>query len=397
MSWIFREKPDGRRTAGYLVYLGAGLATAAALAALHHLVVAGGKPAPRAARARSSNVAPITQSAAIMARVRVAAKSRAAEARSYRLEKGSAAGARPAAGAEAPPAGFDPISAALDDEARPPAPSAGASLFGELPPAYPPETGRRNPAASAAGSAPLLGYRDPTADIPYDAPAWPGAAAPSAPPADWVPRGTLIAVYLLTTVDTGNPAAVLQFGAARNVIFNGRCQLPFGTRFLGKLSSRAGRDRVNLTADTILYPDGTERPVAASAVEADESGIRIRPGIGAYFYPPPSWVQMAPYFSEFFTGAMGLLASRAQQQFSIGVPGVSIASGSGGDLRAPLYQASAQAVQDLTQARLKELEQHYASFYLVPAGTACWLQLDADLNLDSDRGQPHAAPHHAQN
>ena len=393
MSWISREKPDGRRTAGYLVYLGGGLAAVAALAVLHHLVVTGGQPATRAARPRSSNVAPITQPAASMARVQVAAKSRAAEARSYRMEKGRTAGTAPTA--DAPPDGFNPIAAALDDEARPPERSAGpASPYGELPPAYPPEPSRRNPGAAAA---PLLGYRDATADVPYHGSAWPGSAVPPGPPADWLPRGTLIFVYLLTTVDTGNPAAVLQFGAARNLIFNHRCQLPFGTRFLGKLSGRAGRDRVNLTADAILYPDGTEWPIAASAVEADESGIRIRPGVGAYFYPPPSWVQLAPYFSDFFTGAMGLLASRAQQQLSIGVPGVSLQSGSGSDLRAPLYQASAQAVQDLTQARLRELEQHYASFYLVPAGTPCWLQLDADLNLDPGRAERHAAPHHAQN
>jgi hypothetical protein len=227
----------------------------------------------------------------------------------------------------------------------------------------------------------LLGYRDTTADVAQVDPgrALPGETASS--PEFFAPRGTLIYVCLLTTVDTGNPAAVIQFAAARSLFFNRRCQLPFGTRFLGRLSGEPVRDRINLTADTILYPDGLELPVSASAVEADETGRNVWPGVAAYYFPPPPWVQVAPYFSDFFTGAMGLLESRAQQQFAIGVGGVSVQTTGGGDLRAPLYQASAQAVQDFTQARLKEVERRYASHYLLPAGSACWLQLDADLNL----------------
>ena len=382
MSWLLREKTDGRRTAGYLVYLIGGLAAAAAIMTLRHLAVSGGKPAGRSLRGRASNIAPITQPAAIMAEVSVAAKPAASDARSYRMEKPRPVRPPATIPGDSLPAAFNPIDAALEDSPRAPdrgGPSGPAYV--ELPPAYPPDAIRGNQGQGAMNAAPLLGYRDATADISFNGSGRAAPETPAAASADWIPRGTLIYVYLLTTVDTGNPSAVLQFGAAKNVIFNRRCQLPFGTRFLGKLSGRAGRDRVNLTADTILYPDGVELPLIASAVEADESGIRIRPGVGAYFYPPPSWVQVAPYFSDFFTGAMGLLESRAQQQLSIGVGGVSVSSTANGDLRAPLYQASAQAVQDFTQARLRDLEQRYASYYLVPAGTPCWLQLDADLSL----------------
>jgi hypothetical protein len=187
-------------------------------------------------------------------------------------------------------------------------------------------------------------------------------------------------VYLLTTVDTGNPAALIQFAAARPLFFNHRCQIPFGTRFLGRLSGGAIRDRLNLSVDTLLYPDGLELPISASAVEADASGANLWPGVAASYVPSPLWVRATPYFSEFFTGAMVLLASRAQQQVAIGGLGIEETS-VGGGLRAPLYQASGQAVADLTQASLKEVERRFASHYLIPAGTACWLQLDADLDL----------------
>ena len=414
MSLFLREKSDGRRTAGYGVYLVAGLAGAALLLLLHRRA-GEGAPVRRRAPADVSNVAPITQPAAVMSQVEVAAKQPASDARSYRMAV-RADPLRRVQGPDRPPApdGFNAIDEALSGsagggEAPPP--------YAELPPAFaaPPSRRGRGPESSPAGDsagtvgpspgAGLLAYRDPTAD---QAGAEPGRAAalPSEPGAVFfAPRGTLISVYLLTTVDTGNPAAVIQFAAARSLYFNRRCQLPFGTRFLGRLSGAAMRDRINLAVDTILYPDGLELPVSASAVEADETGANIYPGLEGLYVPPPLWVRAAPYFSDFFTGTMGLLQSRAQQQFAVGIGGLSVQAAGGGDLRTPLYQASAQAAQDFTQARLKEVERRYASHYLVPAGTACWLELEGDLDLAAAHASPRVvrlqaqprAPNHAEN
>jgi len=123
-------------------------------------------------------------------------------------------------------------------------------------------------------------------------------------------------------------------------------------------------------------------PISATAVEADEGGSDIRPGLGAIYFPPPAWVQMAPYLSDVVTGYLGLLEARAQPQLSVGLGGLSVQTATAAaEPRAAAYQASAQALQDFTQARLKELGQRYASYYLVPAGTACWLQLETDLDL----------------
>ena len=189
-------------------------------------------------------------------------------------------------------------------------------------------------------------------------------------------------------MDTGNPSATIQFGTAKPLVFNHRYQLAFGTRFLGKLSGQPARDRLNLTVDTILYPDGLELPISATAVEADAAGSNIRPGIAAYYFPPPQWAQVSPYIADFMTGYLGLLESRAEQPLTASIGGVSLQTASPADPRAPLYQASAQAIQAFTQSRLKDIEQRYATYYLIPAGTACWLQLDRDLDLDAAHGSP---------
>jgi hypothetical protein len=322
-----------------------------------------------------------------MSRIEVKNPPPAPETRSYRLEQRK----EPAPTLPAPPASdeFDPIAAALaqmpsgDPEslAGEGAPRAldekvagrqrpAGSSYPDLPPAFSTEPG--------AAAVRLLGYRDSPAGPAPDGTVG-GAAAPAQPS---LPRGTLIEVYLLTTVDTSNPSAILEFASARTLEFHRRREIPFGTRFLGRLSGQPMRDRLNLAVATILYPDGRELPISASAVEADELGGDIRPGVGARYFPPPTWVQLAPYLSDVVAGYLGLLETRAQPQLSVGLGGLNVQTATAAsEPRTAAYQASAQALQDFTQARLKELGQRYASYYLIPAGTVCWLQLEADLDL----------------
>ena len=397
MSWVWREKKDGRRAPGYFLYLLGGALAVATIVFLHRRAGGPALSSRRPPPGPATEVGSITQSAAIMAPVKLPDTGPPAGARSYRLSGGpgpaSTAGGATAAG----PDSFDAISAALAGaEAAPDAvraagapasdrPAGVSSGFAALPPAYPPEApraARSSPAPSPAPFEPpkLLEYRDPEADRS------PAAAREraSAPP---LPRGTLIPVYLLTTVDTSNPAAMLQFGVGADVIFAHRRQLPFGTRLLGKWIGLPMRDRLNLAVDTVLYPNGLELPIRASAVEADETGADIRPGVAAVYVPPPRWAQVAPYVSDALTGFLGLLQSRAQQQFAVGVGGLSVQSSAPDDARGPVLQAAGQGVQDFTAARLKEIEQRFASYYLIPAGTQCWLQLDTDLDLNAARPQ----------
>ncbi len=376
MSWLWREKPDGTRGPGYLLYLALALAALALIEVVHRRLDAGSVGPPAHVRSRGANVGAITSAAARMSPVPADVAPSAPATRSYRLAKKTkrkkAKPTEPATGE------FDPIQAALARAATAPNPSEEAG-FAALPSAFAPE-----PADGAAGSPPaaerpaLLGYRDPSADVGESGPALASSAI-----GDRLPRATMIPVFLLTSVDTGNPAAVLQFGVADDVVHHGRCRLPMGTRFLGRLSGAPVRDRLNLVADTLLYPDGVQLPVKASAVEAAEDGSDIRPGVSAQYFPPPTWVQMTPYAADFFTGFMGILQARAQQRYTVGVGSLSIQTATPDDLRGPADQASAQAVEDFARERLKDLAQRYAPYHLIPAGTAFWLQLLEDLDLSS--------------
>lgn len=397
MSLLVREKPDGSRGAGYLVYLACGAGAIAAIFVLHRRLAGEGPHRVPARRDTAADVSSITQPSSAVSPVRVSSRTPAAASKSYRLggqpDRAEAPGASQKPSAEP----FDPIGVAVAEAPltgtdgrggrMAPIDAGGAEpAYAALPPAFEPEPPRsaKGPAESRSGSrAALFGYRDREAD-PAAEGGPPRAAAPVPPPGDWLPRGTLIFAYLLTTVDTSNPAAVIEFAVARDVTYHNRCRIGFGTRILGRIRGRPVRSRVNLGADTLLFADGTERSLAASAVEADEAGSSVRPGVSARYVPPPPWVRAAPYASDLFTGFMGLLESRAQAPWTAGMGGYSVPSGQGG-LRAPLYQAGAQAMQDFAQARLREFEERYAAYYLVPAGSECWLQLDSDLDLSAAR------------
>jgi hypothetical protein len=406
MAFFLREKKDGKRTIGYGVYLIAGLLAIGAIVYLHGLLV--GASGPQHGRlSLPSDVNAITSAAALTnsVNVKTQAKKDGIDP-SHRLDRNDRP--RPAAPSPATPAddSLDTINLALKKAALGPTAEEGAatqandgggqagssgaaaSTFPELPPAFPTEAEpRKEPASSQRVQ--LFDYRDETADIPALPATIRSAQTPASSAPDIVPRGTLICVFLLTTVDTGNPSATIEFGAAKTLVFNHRFQLGFGTRFLGKLSGKPNRDRVNLTVDTILYPDGRELPISATAVEADDTGSNIRPGVEAYYFPPPAWAQISPYIADFITGYMSLLQSRAEQGLTANIGGVSLQTSATADPRSPLYQSSAQAVQAFTQARLADIEQRYATYYLIPAGSACWLQLDRDLDLKS---KPAASP-----
>ncbi len=388
MGFFKREKKDGTRAPGYGVYLLAGLFAVGGVMFLHQRLTT--KAAAPIARRAPSNVAPITGPAAAVARVDVKGPpSRDPATRSFRLPPKQS----PTRSNSAEPAGdsFNPIQLALQrarlpasaqsDQRDVPPDEANArdtanTAFAELPPAFPTDAPGNQPAVSANQ---LFGYRDTTA---AENEAHVTATRAKTAARYFAPKGTLICVYILTTVDTTNPTAIIQFGTAKPLVFNHRHQLPFGTRFLGKLSGQPARNRINLTVDMILYPDGLELPISATAVEADERGSNIYPGVAAYYIPPPQWAQISPYVADFISGYLGLLQSRAEQSFAATVGGVSIRTSDPANPRPPLYEASSRAIQNFTEARLKDIEQRYATAYVVPAGTKCWLQLDRDLDLN---------------
>ncbi len=389
MGFFKREKKDGTRAPGYGVYLLAGIFAVGSVMFLHHRLTTRAIAAITT-RPPRSNIAPVTGPAAAMARVDVKGPpSRDPATHSFRLPPKQPSPARSNAG-DATSDSFNPIQLALQRARLPASAQTGQSsapldeggsgrdadsaVFAELPPALPPDSQGNQ----AAPGNQLFGYRDTT---PLQNDAREAHIRAKTATRFFAPKGTLICVYLLTTVDTSNPSAIIQFGTAKPLVFNHRYQLPFGTRFLGKLSGQPARNRVNLGADTILYPDGLELPVSATAVEANDRGSDIYPGIAAYYIPPPQWAQISPYIADFISGYLTLLQARADQSFAANIGGVSIRTADPTNPRPPLYEASSRAIQNFTEARLKDIEQRYATAYVVPAGTVCWLQLDRDLDL----------------
>ena len=415
MNPFLREKRDGRRAPGYLVYFLGGAAVLATVAFVHNRLGQGSPPRP--SESRGARISPITQAASSMSPVNVEKRQASAQERSFRLPSlGSGDARSPERERTKAPDAFDAIGAALANAApaeRYQSPGAAAApldseggdsqwrgpKYAPLPPAYPTEASRSGAPASVSAVHPeLLGYRDPAADVLSGSQGVEERDAAHGLAVYIVPKGTLIRACLLTTVDTSNPSAVIEFAVARGLVFNCRRQLDFGTRLLGRLSGRPMRGRLNLVADTLLYPDGLELPASASAVEADDMGCNIHPGLAARHVPPPEWVTLTPYASELFTGAMGLLASRATSQVAVGVNGLSVQASVPDGVRGPAIQASEQAIQDFTQARLREMEERYAAYDLIPAGTACCLQVDSDLDLTAAHspGRAAAAAHQTE-
>jgi hypothetical protein len=374
MSWIWREKPDGTRGFGFAVYLAVGAALFCLVAVLRHQGAKTVAAAIHPSRGRGADVAAVTTAAATLTPVPVRTAPEPLAAKSFRMKRGAKAKrGRAAAPAESSPV-FDAVAAVL--ARKPDVPTGG---FAALVPAFPqdanggPEGGQGSgPAAAERG---LFGYRDGAAD----GTGVEGSAGAAEGPR--LPRAMVIPVTLMTTVDSSHPAALIEFAVSEEVLFAGERAIPFGTRLLGKLGEAPVRDRAVLDADALLFPDGFELPCAAAAVEVAGGGTDIRPGICGEYHPPPTWAQAAPYFAEFFSGMMGLLQSRAQPQLTVGLTGISLEPSASQEVRGSAYEASASAVQDYARARLKEVEQRYAAYLLIPAGTELGLQLTRDLDL----------------
>ncbi|HEY3756109.1 MAG TPA: TrbI/VirB10 family protein [Opitutaceae bacterium] len=376
MEWIWREKPDGTRGLGYPVYLAGGLAAWGLIYLLHERLTPPSLPraAPASAHHRGAEVASITGAAAMAAPVVEPEAPEGNDKRSYRLRSADRserhAKRHASERADATDGEIDAIGETLHPHAAAAAASRSNDGFTALPPAFPPEAEGEEHARAPHPK--LLDYRDPAADS--DAP----TRAAEAKLQLLLARGTLVPVYLLTTVDTSNPAAVLQFAVAEDVAAHGTCGLEMGTRLLGRFSGHPMRGRLSVIADTVQFPNGDHHPIQATAVEADPLGANIRPGLAAEYVPPPTFAQLAPYISDFATGFLGLLQTRAQQGVTLGLNGITLGSSVTNDAKGPAYQATAQAIGDYTHERLREYEERYAAYYLIPAGTACWMQLDAD-------------------
>ncbi len=182
---------------------------------------------------------------------------------------------------------------------------------------------------------------------------------------NFLPRGWLFPVYILSTVQTVNQEDIVIMGVAENIIFQHKVQIPFGTRLLGSAAGLSFEDRIAINVDTILYPDGRELPLSAFLKDAND----LSSGVRGYYIPQPIRVQLAPYVSQFIDTWSKALAERY-----IGDSGDSESTREALDQTSDLISDQAKKIQE-------RLDRRYPEKVVVPIGTKAYVQLRAPLDL----------------
>jgi|GEM_PF-2243190 hypothetical protein len=185
---------------------------------------------------------------------------------------------------------------------------------------------------------------------------------------DFLPRGTIFPVYILSTVQTVNQEDMVVMAVAENVIFQHKIQLPFGTRLLGTAGGSNFEDRVMIDVDTILYPDGRELPISGFLKDASD----LSSGVRGYYIPQPFAIQMTPFVAEF----IDLWTQATAQRFS----SEHISSNGGTTYTSALSNASDLINQQANKIQTR-LDRRYIEKVVVPIGTKAYVSLRSPLDL----------------
>jgi hypothetical protein len=189
-------------------------------------------------------------------------------------------------------------------------------------------------------------------------------------------RGATFRVYFLEAVNSLDTDAMVVMGVAENVVFNHKVVIPFGTRLVGRPGTRGARDRMHVTVEALLYPDGREVPISAVVKGMDEQS-----GVPAYYVPRPSLVTMAPYFESFTALYLGTLADSGGTT-SISVAGIPITTEKApSSVRTAMITEASKMITEQMQAQITELNQRYAPYLIILPGTEAQIQMRTALNL----------------
>jgi len=118
--------------------------------------------------------------------------------------------------------------------------------------------------------------------------------------ANSVPTGTNIPVVLLQDVVTTNRNQYVWVQVAQEVIFRNQVQLPKGVRIRGDTSGSI-REMVDINFDLMVFPDGTELRLDATAVNGFDPrfpNMYKLQGITGTYVVPPVWTKLLPIFIE---------------------------------------------------------------------------------------------------
>jgi len=161
------------------------------------------------------------------------------------------------------------------------------------------------------------------------------------------------------------------------VKFLGKIMLPFGTRIFGASAKDAIRNRVAVTVDTIVYPDGKELPVSGIVMGIDEA-----PGIPGYFVPSPVWAQALP-FAEHFLVAWDQAIQQQQQSALSQVTSAAISAVAPSfSPKVGAINAASDAMQTFITKQQEQIDREYQDYLVAVPGTPAIVQLRSALDLN---------------
>jgi hypothetical protein len=198
---------------------------------------------------------------------------------------------------------------------------------------------------------------------------------------NFLPKGQLIPVIFQTNVTTLDLSGMVEMQVAENVKFNGDViRLPYGTKIYGSASTKNVADRIAITANTIVFTDGTELHLDGVALDRD-----ARAGVRGYYVPQPAAVQLFPYANEAAIGALQTLGQSQQvtTQSALGLTTSSIQNPN--SWRNSLVTAGQQALQDTFNREQAMLDQRYPAYVIVKRGTMAYIQLSSALDLNAGK------------
>jgi hypothetical protein len=198
---------------------------------------------------------------------------------------------------------------------------------------------------------------------------------------NFLPKGQLIPVIFQTNVTSLDLSGMVEMQVAENVKFNGDViRLPYGTKIYGSASTKNVADRIAITANTIVFTDGTELHIDGVALDGD-----ARAGVRGYYVPQPAAVQLFPYANEAVVGALQTLGQSPQvtTQSALGLTTSSIQNPN--SWRNSLVTAGQQALQDTFNREQAMLDQRYPAYVMVKRGTMAYVQLSSALDLNAGK------------
>lgn len=194
---------------------------------------------------------------------------------------------------------------------------------------------------------------------------------------NFLPAGQLIPVIFITGMDTrGKNGNFILAQLARPNVAQHHVQLA-AVRFLCKfeeelLGTDETESRLSISADRILFPNGTERSLSgAHFYDARDKSF----GVVATHIVPPLWKQLLPTFIADMSS--GLLQGSQTQV-------TNLSNGSNttvGSTTNALKQGGADAIQGAGQIYIQQLQKENQPYSVLPPGRVAFIMTEAPIDL----------------